>query len=103
MKHSPGPWLQNGQITQNGKMISVGSSDNGNVALVLTGEVNVGEDSVARANARLIAAAPAMLRVLKDIVDMNGRALDSRLPADRIITMRQLLEAEAAVKDAING
>ena len=52
------------------------------------------------ANARLIAAAPALLEALARIVDWNTRTLDSGLDAGRGITEIQLHQARAAIAKA---
>lgn len=60
-KHTPGPWNIAANFHQTGRII--GSDDNA------IAEVNGRKDALGQANARLIASAPDLLAVLKQILE----------------------------------
>jgi len=74
-EHTPGPWECRpiaGDLSSPGYgIISFGSRQHGRVGSVA---VRPGENGIAEANARLIAAAPDMLEALKEIYGAIGGA-----------------------------
>lgn len=90
IKHTPGPW----KVTDSFEI----SVDDGDVQ-PLVATVNADSTSVsaeqAKADARLIAAAPAMWAVLTEISSLAGQLDDGKhpvlIPFDTIIAVRDVL------------
>ena len=91
MPHTPGPWHES--LTHLGAAFDIGAADGDNIALVI-GPVGNGSDNF-RANARLIAAAPALLTAVLAAVDvLHSLPWDSGNSA--------ITRAQDACVDAIN-
>lgn len=95
-KHTPGPWDCTFTITQNGRRIDITAEDGSNVAQALAGD-HVACDATARANARLIAASPAMLEALRTTAG-NIRSLG---PAGAIEPFTPYLEWLRLIEETI--
>jgi hypothetical protein len=74
MRHTPGPWVAHDPHRDS--VISINSADGrfiGHVYEITAFDRSKGVNEVAQANARLIAAAPAMLAALKELqIYLNG-------------------------------
>lgn len=65
-KHPPGEWFAS--PTGNGKMYDIGADDGSNVCLVYASDGDVLDAATGHANARLLAAAPDLLRAGQDVL-----------------------------------
>ena len=103
MTHTPGPWRVSG-------FRAVVDAKNAKIGIALADEVTKGE---ARANARLIAAAPELLEAAKDVLGFvmtitgspSAAATLASHKASRLRldgTTQNLNELEAAIRVAIN-
>jgi len=77
-KHAPGPWVVIPQKTPQGDIATVYNTPDGWVSIHAPTWLNIGDQKVTMANARLIAAAPDLLETLKEIVGF----WDSIVPID---------------------
>ncbi len=64
-QHTPGPWAVIPQKTLQGDIATVYNTPDGWVSIHAPTWLNIGDQQVAMANARLIAAAPDLLEALK--------------------------------------
>ena len=64
--HTPGPWHVSS--THKGQAFDIGALDNSNVGIVYATESDVGSKQTGEANARLIAAAPDLLKAATDLL-----------------------------------
>lgn len=95
-KHTPGPWVLDWNVSR----IDVFSSDSAvMVASVRRSAMSEGIDSQARANARLIAAAPDLLAALVEVTDR----LDAFSVSANLNTRLALETARAAIAKATGG
>lgn len=96
IKHTPGPWTYGGQ-----EFNDVRESDGELVAVALHLRVKKPERSIAeaKANARLIAAAPDLLEALKAIV----KSLADQDDEGMIEHAQQMIDARAAIAKATGG
>lgn len=65
--HTPGPWAFTPHGTSEGDVATVYGTSQGWVSIHAPGWENIGDKKVADANVRLIAAAPDLLAVLKEL------------------------------------
>lgn len=92
-KHMPGPWVASEQ--DNGEWVIEAADRHVNDWVVAIVCDNCG-DSSTEANARLIAAAPEMLEVLRDLLD----AIERDIPDAVSITTGPMQAARAAIVKA---
>ena len=85
-KHTPGPWTQD----EYGDVITP------NRKTLVTEGIALGGRSTpeTRANARLIAAAPELLAMLKDLVDLEGPQPGNSAWGDRALALIAKVEGE---------
>ena len=70
MNHTSGPWHYSS--THEGKAFDIGAEDGSNVAVVYADLFVDGALVEARANARLIAAAPEMMEALEGLMNLGA-------------------------------
>lgn len=96
-KHSPGPWRAEGWKE------TVVNDANGNTLALCPGDIRIEGIEVIQANARLIAAAPSMYRVLSRIAEYLQAGQDrvslSALMHDGDDTIGQALRAAIALAE----
>ena len=86
-KHTPGPWAVIPQKTLQGDIATVYNTPDGWVSIHAPTWLNIGDQQVAMANARLIAAAPDLLEALRtarDHIDMDALEISHCKDAERI-------------------
>ena len=72
--HAPGPWAIIPQLSPEGDVATVYNTTEGWVSIHAPSWVNIGDQKVAMANARLISAAPDLLEALKGVLRVADRA-----------------------------
>jgi len=77
-QHTPGPWAVIPKKTPQGDIATVYNTPDGWVSIHATTWLNIGDQQVAMANARLISAAPDLLEALQSYslpIDLENIAL----------------------------
>jgi hypothetical protein len=85
--HTPGPWAILPEGTPHGEIATVYNTPDGWVSIHAPTWLNIGDQQVAMANARLIAAAPDLLdalRIARDHIDMDALEVSHCKDAERI-------------------
>ena len=102
-KHTPGPWVHD---TRGYRHADVKAADGRNIACTWgvnnqpkTKDACEAQKQIARANARLIAAAPELLEALKAIV----KSLADQDDEGMIEHAQQMIDARAAIAKATGG
>jgi hypothetical protein len=73
-QHTPGPWAISPEKCHYGDIATVYNTTEGWVSIHAPSWVNIGDQKVAMANARLISAAPDLLEALKGVLRVADRA-----------------------------
>jgi len=93
-KHTPGPWVIDWNVS---RLDIFGSDETALVASLRRSTLSQTIDEAARANARLIAAAPELLDSLSEILDYKGGA-DSALHDEYVMDRARAALAKAEGK-----
>jgi hypothetical protein len=93
-KHTPGPWQQYSEWEPLRIVGNIDGPDDGRMHYTTVCEVELTEDDTFRANARLIATAPTLLKALQSASDWIDAQLGVPRTEIQAIVQRAIAEAE---------